>query len=119
NFALLLLHTWIGPPDRAREHGEQALRLATEANNDGLRCTVQWGLVILSGLTGDGEATARHIAECEKLADRLGSPLHRLRLAEPMVEFLASTGDWELALERGEQAIATAGALNQRSILAR
>ncbi len=119
HFALLLLHTWIGPPDSARQHGEQALRLASAANNDGLRCTVEWGLVVLSGLTGDGPATARHMAACEELADELGSPLHRLRLTEPMVEFLASTGDWELALERGEQGIATASALNQRSVLSR
>jgi DNA-binding CsgD family transcriptional regulator len=117
--ALLLLHTWIGPPERAHAHGAEALALAHALQNAGLSCTIHWGMVVLAGLTGDADATARHLAECESLAEDLRSPLHQLRVAEPAVEFLANTGEWGAAIERGEQAIATARALNQRSVLSR
>lgn len=119
HLALLLLHTWMGPPSTAQRHGERALALAAEIRDPGLSCTVHWGMAVLAGLTGDAVAVRRHIAAGEELADSLGSPLHRLRIAEPAIEFMSNTGEWEAALALAERTIATARALNQRSILAR
>lgn len=119
HLALLLLHTWTGPPSTARQHGESALALADRMRDPGLSCTVHWGLAVLSGLTGDAVATRRHIAAGEQLADLIGSPLHRLRIAEPAIEFMSNTGEWEAGLVLAERTVATARALNQQGILAR
>jgi DNA-binding CsgD family transcriptional regulator len=119
HFVLLLLHTWTGPPERARDHGHRALSLAGELGDPALLCTVHWGLAVHAGLTGDAAAITHHNAEGARIAREIGSPLHRLRAAEPAIEFMSSTGEWADALELGDRAIAAARALNQRSFLAR
>jgi len=119
HLVLLLLHTWTGPPARARHHGSEALRLAEELNEAALLCTVHWGVSVLAGLTGDAAAITRHLQAARSLAEDLRSPIHGLRVAEPTIEFLANTGDWDGAVELAESSIAIARSLNQRSVLAR
>lgn len=119
HLALLLLHTWMGPPEQARAHGERALAFAARTGEQGLSCTLHWALAVLAGFTGDVPETARHIRECERLADELRSPLHRLRIAEVAIEFMANTGEWDAAAALAERTLAAARALNQRALLAR
>lgn len=44
---------------------------------------------------------AHHLAESERIADTLHSPLLRLWSAEVAIEYLAGVGDWRTALDRG------------------
>lgn len=119
HLALLLLHTWVGPPSLAASHGARALDALAAAPDPALECTLHWGLAVLASLTGDAGAAPRHVAECERLAERLASPLHRLRAAELAIELASNTGEWGRALEIGEWALALARALNQRVLLPR
>jgi DNA-binding CsgD family transcriptional regulator len=119
HLVLLLLHTWTGPPERARAHGERALELAGDTGEPGLRCMVHWGMGMLAGLTGDAPAIRRHVAECQRVADEIDSPIHRVRAAELAVELMSNTGEWDAALALAERTLATARALGQRTILAR
>jgi tetratricopeptide (TPR) repeat protein len=116
---LLLLHTWTGTPGRARAHGERALSLAGDDSEPGLRCMVHWGMGMLAGLTGDAPAIRHHVAECQRVADEIHSPIHRVRAAELAVELMSNTGEWDAALALAERTLATARALRQRTILAR
>ncbi len=119
HLGLLLLHTWVGPPERARHHRDRALELVTAPGDASLRCAILWGASVLAGMTGDLQVAARDIEAARSLAEELRSPLHRLRVAELHVEFLSNVGDWAVALELADRAIATARALNQRSSLTR
>jgi DNA-binding CsgD family transcriptional regulator len=74
---------------------------------------------VLAGLTGDAGTIVHHLDEAWKLAEELRSPLHQLRVAEPRIEYLASTGEWQSALELAENTVESARALGQRSSLAR
>lgn len=117
--ALLLLHTWTGPADLAREHGERAVALAAASGQRFVGWSAHWALAMLEGLTSNAPAIARHIAESERLADELRSPLLRVWTAEVAVEYKAGIGEWEAAIALGEGSIATARALSQRTLLPR
>lgn len=119
HLALLLLHTWTGPPEQARQHRDRVFELARDAADTKIRWSAHWGAAVLSGLTGDSPALAQHLEAAQRLADEMRSPLHRLRIAEVSIEFLANTGEWDGALALGERAATTARDLNQRSVLAR
>jgi DNA-binding CsgD family transcriptional regulator len=119
HLVLLLLHTWTGPPERARAHGDRALALAGDTGDPGLRCMVHWGMGMLAGLTGDAPAIRHHVAECQRVADEIHSPIHRVRAAELAVELMSNTGEWDAALALAERTLAEARALGQRTILAR
>ena len=117
--ALLLLHTWIGPPEVAREYGRAAVDLAREIGATDVLFMSQWTLGVLEGLTGHTAAMAAHIAEAQRLASELHSPLLELWTAELVIEYAFALGDWDLGLAQGEQAIALARSLNQRQLLPR
>jgi len=76
-------------------------------------------MAILGGLTGDAVSTAHHVIESERLATEIGSPVLRLWTDEVAIEYMAGIGEWTTALARAEQAITTARALGQRTLLAR
>ena len=62
---------------------------------------------------------ARHLAESERLADELGSPVLRCWTAEIAVELHSGTGDWDAGLALAERTIPMARALRQRVLLPR
>ena len=117
--ALLLLHTWTGPAELAREHGERAVALAAASGQRFVGWSAHWALAMLEGLTSNAPAIAHHIAESERLADELRSPLLRVWTAEVAVEYKAGIGEWDEAIALGEGSIATARALSQRTLLPR
>ncbi|MBD0318893.1 MAG: AAA family ATPase, partial [Gemmatimonadetes bacterium] len=119
HLVLLLLHTWTGAPPLARAPGERALALAGDGGAPELRCMLHWGMGMLAGLTGDAPAIRRHVAECQRLADELRSPIHALRAAELSIELMSNTGEWDAALALAGRTVATARSLRQRTILAR
>jgi DNA-binding CsgD family transcriptional regulator len=117
--AMLLLHLWTGPIDDARAHGERAVALAAESGERLVEWSAHWAMAILGGLTGDAVSTAHHVRESERLAGEIGSPVLRLWTDEVAIEYMAGIGEWSTALARAEQAIPTARALGQRTLLAR
>jgi DNA-binding CsgD family transcriptional regulator len=62
---------------------------------------------------------SHHIAEAERLADEVHSPLLRVSIDEVSIEFLAGYGDWDAALALAERAIAMARGVGQRTLLPR
>lgn len=117
--ALLLLYAWTGPLDLARKHGENALRHAEAAGQLMLQWTAHWAMGLLAGVSGDAAAIVRHIAESERLAEQLRSPLLPLWTAELSVQYLSGFGDWDAALATAERTIALAQKQGQRTLLTR
>ena len=117
--ALLFLHAFIGPPDLARHHGERAIELAKASGEKTIAWSAHYGLATLLGLTGYSAALKQHLAESERLADELHSPLLRVWTDEVSIEFLSGSGDWDAGLALAERAIPVARSLGQRTLLPR
>ncbi len=117
--ALLVLYAWTGPSDLAREHGVRALALAEASGQKSVACTAHWALGMLEGFTGNAAGAALHIAESERLADEVRSPLLRIWTAELAIEHASAVGDWDAAISIGERSIAMARSLSQRTLLPR
>ena len=117
--ALVLLHIWTGHPDRVRVHAGRAMQLAKESGALGVEFWTHWGLAVLEGLLGDTRAMAVHVAEANRVAQELRSPVLALRSAELAIEEASATGQWDSGIAIGEQAIALARSLSQNTILPR
>lgn len=117
--ALLFLRVFTGPPESARAHGERALELAEEIGDRMVAWSAHHGLGTLSGLTGDGNRMLQHVGLGEKLADELASPLLKVHLDELTIEYAFASGDWDAGIALAERTIATARALNQKTLLPR
>jgi DNA-binding CsgD family transcriptional regulator/tetratricopeptide (TPR) repeat protein len=117
--ALLLLYTWTGPLDLAREHGVQAIAHAERAGQRMLEWTAHWGMALLEGVSGDAPPFLEHLAVTDRLAEQMHSPLLPLWSAELRVQYHSGTGDWDAATEIAERAITLAKSLSQRVLLPR
>lgn len=117
--SLALLHVWIGPPALAESHARQAVELAVSVDDPAVEFWARWGLAVLWGMTGDTVAMARGIQDVRELAERLRSPVLRLWTAELSIELAYATGDWDAGIALGEQSIALARSLNQKTLLPR
>jgi DNA-binding CsgD family transcriptional regulator/tetratricopeptide (TPR) repeat protein len=117
--AMLLLYVWTGPSSEARAHGERAVALASASGERTIEWSAHWAMAIHGGLTGDAAATAHHLAEAQRLAEEVRSPVLRLWTADVTIEYLAGIGRWQEALALAEQAIPGARALGQRTLLPR
>jgi tetratricopeptide (TPR) repeat protein len=117
--ALTLLHVWVGPPEKASEHGARAIELAIECGDLAIEFWARWGLAVLEGMRGDTVEMARAVDEVNEIADRAHSPVLRLWTAEMAVELAFSRGDWDSGIAQGEAAISLARALSQRTLLPR
>jgi DNA-binding CsgD family transcriptional regulator/tetratricopeptide (TPR) repeat protein len=117
--ALLFLRVFTGPPESARAHGERALELAEQIGDKMVAWSAHHGLGTLSGLTGDGNRMLEHVGLAEKLAGELGSPLLKVHLDELTIEYAFASGDWDAGIALAERTIATARALNQKTLLPR
>jgi DNA-binding CsgD family transcriptional regulator/tetratricopeptide (TPR) repeat protein len=115
----LLLHIFIGPAERAHADGIRAIALAEQAGERAVAWSAHWAMAMVGGLSGDSGAMAQHLAESERIADELGSPVLRCWTAEIQVELLSGTGDWDAGLALAERTIPLARALRQRVLLPR
>jgi tetratricopeptide (TPR) repeat protein len=79
--ALALLYLWIGPPEKARQHGRRAIELAREAGDVTIEFWARWGLAVLGGMrgeTGDMRDAIEEIKETGRpLAFSRAQPLDR------------------------------------------
>lgn len=117
--ALALLHVWVGPPEKAIEHGERAIELARAVGDLSIEFWALWGLAVLDGMRGNTQRMARGIEAINEIAERARSPVLRLWTAEMSVELAYGQGEWDTGIARGEQAISLARSLNQRTLLPR
>jgi ATP/maltotriose-dependent transcriptional regulator MalT len=117
--ALALLYVWVGPPEKAVEHGERAIVFADEIGDLSVAFWARWGLAVLAGMRGDTVAMMRGVEEINALADEARAPVLRLWTADMAVEHAWGSGDWDAGIAKGEQAIALARSLNQRTLLPR
>jgi DNA-binding CsgD family transcriptional regulator/tetratricopeptide (TPR) repeat protein len=117
--ALLLLYTWAGPLELAREHGAKAVAHAQAAGQSMLEWTARWGMALLEGISGDEPAFVKQLAAADRLAEQMHSPLLPLWSAELFVQYASSVGDWDAAIETAERTISLAKNLNQRVLLPR
>ena len=117
--ALALLHVWVGPPEKAQEHGERAIELAEEVGDLSIEFWARWGLAVLAGMRGDSRRMAAAVEQVKDLADRVRSPVLRLWTADMAVELAYGRGEWDRGIVEGEREIAVARSLNQRTLLPR
>ena len=115
----LLLHLFIGPAERAHADGLQAIAFAEAAGERGVAWSAHWAMAVVGGLTGHASEMAHHMAEGDRLADALGSPVLRCWMAEVAIEYSSGTGEWEAGLALAERTIPMARALGQRVLLPR
>jgi DNA-binding CsgD family transcriptional regulator len=117
--ASLLLHIFVGPSERAYADGLRAIAFAEAAGERAVEWSAHWAMAMVGGLSGHGAAMTRHLAEGERLADELGSPVLRCWMAEIAIEYASGTGDWDAGLALAERTIPMARALGQRLLLPR
>ena len=117
--ALLLLYVWTGPPQLARRHGARAIVLAEQSGQRGVAWSAHWALAMLGGLTASVEDISHHLAEAQRLADELRSPLLRAWTAEVAIEYYAGIGEWEQAVSLAERTMAVARSLGQSTLIPR
>ncbi len=117
--ALGLHHMWTGSPSTAREHGWKAIEEAKASNDLGGEFWSLVGLAVLEGLTGNTAEMRDRIVEARGLAEELRSPILELWTDELSLQEAHATGNWDTAVAMGEQAIARARALGQRTLLPR
>ena len=115
----LLFFLWTGRTELAYKHAESARELAAASGQRVLEWLAQWALATLSGLTGASEACARHLAEAERLAEELDSPVFRAWTAEIAIELASATGEWETGLALAERTIALGRSVGLRGPLPR
>jgi ATP/maltotriose-dependent transcriptional regulator MalT len=117
--ALVLSYLWTGPADKARQHGRRAIELAESSGQRSVAWSAHWALAVLGGLTGNADDARRHLAEAQRVADELRSPLFRVWTSEVEIEYAAGIGEWDHAVALAERTIAVARSLGQRTLLPR
>jgi DNA-binding CsgD family transcriptional regulator len=116
---LAIIYTWSGHPEKVREHAAATIELGEAAGNRHLVYWGHWALSVMEGFMGDTESLKAHMEECRRLAAELHSPILDVWTSEMSVELASATGDWSRGIALGEQAVARARALGQRTLLPR
>jgi DNA-binding CsgD family transcriptional regulator/tetratricopeptide (TPR) repeat protein len=116
---LLQLHLWAGHAELARHHGGRALELAALSGDRPLAFIAHWSMGVLEAFSGNAAGVEHNLAACNALAEELRAPVLRVWAAELALEFASARGEWDAALRLGEEAIRTARALQQRTLLPR
>lgn len=117
--ALLLLHTWSGPPGPAREHGARALAFAERMGDPWSLASVRWALAVLEGLTGNARGVRASLDAGWEAARGLDAPSLHLQLMEVEIEYAAGVGAWDRASDLALEAVERARFLHQDLMLPR
>lgn len=115
----LQLYLWLGEADLASHHGTKALELAELSGDRPLAFVAHWAMGVLHAFRGEEAAVERHLRACYGIADDLRAPVLRVWAAELAVEFASARGEWDQALQIGDEAIRMARALQQGTLLPR
>jgi tetratricopeptide (TPR) repeat protein len=93
--------------------------LAEQSGQRGVEWSSHWALAMLGGLTANVQDITHHLAEAQRLADELRSPLLRAWTAEVAIEYYAGIGEWDQAVELAERTLEAARSLGQTALLPR
>lgn len=117
--ALLVLYTYTGPVEAARDFGRRVIVDARAAGESSLAWSAHLNAAILAGLTADAATLMEHAHAAEAIAQELNSPVLGAQIAEVQIEFASANGAWAEGLALAERVIPAARALAPRSLLPR
>ncbi len=115
----LQLYAWTGPARLARDHGAQAITLASASGDRTVEWSAHWAMAMLEGFTGEGHGVSPHLRAAAALAESLASPVLLAMTAEIEIEHASGIGNWTHALAVAERTIPLARAVMPNSLLPR
>src|SRR5256714_8246676 len=74
---------------------------------------------MLGGLRAGVQDISPHLAEGQRMADELRSPVVRAWTAEVAIEYYAGIGEWETAVALAERTLTAARSLGQQTLIPR
>jgi hypothetical protein len=72
---------------------------------------------VLACFTANAASVAHHVAEADRIAKALHSPMLAAQIAEVAVEYASAKGEWAEGLALAERMIPIARAMSPRSLL--
>jgi DNA-binding CsgD family transcriptional regulator/tetratricopeptide (TPR) repeat protein len=117
--ALLILYGYAGPADVANGFAKRVLEYAEAAGDLSLAWGAHHATAVLACFTAKASVVAHHVAEADRIAKALHSPLLVAQGAEVAIEYASAKGDWAEGLALAEQVIPVARAMSPRALLPR
>lgn len=117
--ALVVVYSYAGPADEARKLAQSLLADAQAAGDLDLAWAAHHATALLACFTADAASVAHHVAEADRIARELHSPVLSAMSAEVAIEYASAKGDWAEGLALAERAIPIARAMSPRSLLPR
>ena len=117
--ALLVVYSYAGPADHARELAQLLLADAQAVDDRDLAWAAHHATAVLACFTADAASVTHHVAEADRIARALHSPALSAMIAEVAIEYASANGDWAEGLALAERAIPIARAMSPRSLLPR
>ena len=117
--ALVMLYAYAGPADVANGFARRLLDDAEAAGELGLASAAHHATAVLACFTANAASVAHHVAEAERIARPLHSPILAAQIAEVAIEYASAKGDWAEGLALAERVIPVARAMSPRSLLPR
>ena len=117
--ALLIIYAYAGPADVANGIAKRVLADAETAGDLALAWGAHHATATLACFTANAASVAHHVAEADRIAKALHSPLLAAQIAEVAIEYASAKGDWGEGLALAERAIPVARAMSPRSLLPR
>ena len=117
--ALLMLYAYSGPANVGNALAQRVLSNAEASGELLLAWAAHHATAVLACFTANAESVAHHVAEADRIAKALNSPLLMAQIAEVAIEFASAKGDWAEGLMLAERVIPIARAMSPRSLLPR
>lgn len=117
--ALLIIYAYAGPAEVANDLARHALAEAEAVGDLEFAWQAHHATAALACFTANAEAVAHHVAEGDRIARTLHSPVLAAQIAEPAIEYASAKGEWAEGLSLAERSIPVARAMSPRSLLPR
>jgi DNA-binding CsgD family transcriptional regulator len=117
--ALLIIYAYAGPAEVANDLAQRVLADAEAVGDLGFAWGAHHATAVLACFTANADNVAHHVAQGERIAKALHSPLLAAQIAEPAIEYASAKGDWAEGLSLAERSIPVARAMSPRSLLPR
>jgi DNA-binding CsgD family transcriptional regulator len=117
--ALLIIYAYAGPADVANDLARHVLTDAEAVGDLGFAWGAHHATAVLACFTANAEAVAHHVAEGDRIARALHSPLLAAQIAEVAIEYASAKGEWAAGLAMAERSLPAARAMSSRSLLPR
>jgi DNA-binding CsgD family transcriptional regulator len=117
--ALLMLYAYSGPADVGNALAQRVLQNAEATGELLLAWAAHHATAVLACFTANAASVAHHVAEADRIAKAMNSPLLMAQIAEVAIEYASAKGDWAEGLALAERMIPIARAMSPRSLLPR